>query len=136
MNENESLKDPLKAMGEAAVAQHGHVQHPSPEGTVVEEVIFIEEIIIVEDFSKENRPIPRAKGYKVRVDKDHLVFHEEYVTGRQILEKAGRLPPEKYILREVCVNGSLEKIGLDERVHLRKHGLEKFRTMLKSASDG
>ena len=103
-------------------------------GAAVEEVI--EEIIEIEVYGKSGRQAPRARGYRVRVDKEHLVFHEESVTGREILEKAKRVPPEKYILREIFSNAPPEKIELDQRVHLRRHGVEKFRTMLKTAQDG
>lgn len=98
--------------------------------------VIVEEIIVIEEFGKSGRKPPRARGYKIRVDKEHLVFHEEWVTGRQILVEAKRLPPEKYILREIFANAPPEKIDLDQKVHLRKHGVEKFRTMLKTAQDG
>jgi hypothetical protein len=98
--------------------------------------VIVEEIIVIEEFGKSGRKPPRAKGYKIRVDKEHLVFHEEWVTGRQIMVEARRLPPEKYILREIFANAPPEKIELDQKVHLRKHGVEKFRTMLKTAQDG
>jgi hypothetical protein len=98
--------------------------------------VIVEDIIVIEEFGKSGRKPPRAKGYKIRVDKEHLVFHEEWVTGRQILTEAKRLPPEKYILREIFANAPPEKIELDQKVHLRKHGVEKFRTMLKTAQDG
>jgi hypothetical protein len=97
---------------------------------------IVEDIIVIEEFGKSGRKPPRARGYKIRVDKEHLVFHEEWVTGRQILVEAKRVPPEKYILREIFANAPPEKIDLDQKVHLRKHGVEKFRTMLKTAQDG
>ena len=98
--------------------------------------VIVDEIVVIEEFGKSGRNPPRAKGYKIRVDKEHVVFHEEWVTGRQILEEAKRLPPEKFILREIFANTPPEKIELDQKVHLRKHGVEKFRTMLKTAQDG
>ena len=98
--------------------------------------VIVDEIVVIEEFGKSGRNPPRAKGYKIRVDKEHVVFHEEWVTGRQILEEAKRLPPEKFILREIFANTPPEKIELDQKVHLRKHGVEKFLTMLKTAQDG
>jgi hypothetical protein len=104
-------------------------------GTVIDEII-IDEIIVIEEYGKSGRHPPQAKGYRVRVDKEHLVFHHEWVTGREILEAANRIPPEKYILREISASAPPVKIDLDQKVHLRRHGLEKFRTMLKTAQDG
>jgi len=105
------------------------------EGAVVEEVI-LEEIVEIEEYGKSGRHPPRAKAYRIRVDKEHFVFHKDEVTGREILQEAKRLPPEKYVLREIFVHGGPEKIELDQIVHLRRHGVEKFRTMLKTAQDG
>jgi hypothetical protein len=110
--------------------------HPGAvEAALVEEIV-VDEILEIEEYGKSGRHPPRATGYRVRVDKEHLLFHQEWVTGREILEAAHRTPPEKYILREVFVNAPPVKIELDEKVHLRRHGLEKFRTMLKTAQDG
>jgi hypothetical protein len=108
-------------------------QHSGDRATAEE---IIEEIVEIEVYGKSGREPPRARAYRVRVDKEHLEFHEEWVTGREILEKAKRVPPEKYILREIFSNAPPEKIELDQRVHLRRHGVEKFRTMLKTAQDG
>jgi hypothetical protein len=111
---------------------------PPPGGiaTPVEVDIIIDEIIDIEEFSKSGREPPRAKGYRIRVDKDHIIFDKDEVTGREILEKAGRVPPEKYVLREIFSHGGREKIELNQLVHLRHHHIEKFRTMLRSPQDG
>jgi Multiubiquitin len=104
---------------------------------VVENGGIVEEIIDVEEYIKSGRtPHPRARGYRVRVDKQKFVFDKAHVTGREILEKAGKTPPDKYILRQVLKGGVLEKVELDQVVDLARHGIEKFKTMLKTAQDG
>jgi len=105
--------------------------------TVVIEDEILEEIIEVEEYAKAGRtPHPRAKGYLIRVDKQKILFDRAKVTGREILEKAGKKPPKDYILRQVIRGGGLEKIELDQIVDLARHGVEKFKTMLKTAKDG
>ena len=115
--------------GHHEVHRHEKERHGGEEIEVIE-------LVIIEDYCWADQPPPRARRYRIRVDKTHLEFDHEWVTGRQILEAAKLTPPEQYILREIFANAPPEKIGLDERVHLRKHGVEKFRTMKKTAQDG
>jgi hypothetical protein len=102
----------------------------------VEVVILVEEIVDIEECAKAGRhPHPHAKSYVIRVDKQKITIHQRWVMGREILEKAGKNPPDKYILRQVF-NGNLEKIELDQVVDLGRPGIEKFKTMLRTAQDG
>jgi hypothetical protein len=107
------------------------------ERIVIEDGEVLEEIIEIEEYAKAGRtPHPRAKGYLIRVDKQKILFDRSKATGREILERAGKVPPKNYILRQVLRGGGLEKIELDETVDLARHGIEKFKTMLKTAQDG
>jgi len=104
---------------------------------IVEDGEVVEEIIDIEEYVRNGRtPHLRAKGYLVRVDKQKILFDKAEVTGREILERAGKQPPEKYILRQVLKGGVLEKVELNQIVDLARHGVEKFKTMLKTAQDG
>lgn len=133
--------DDLPKKGESASA---HAEHRHAEDVVVvtdvivvEDGEIVEEIIDIEEYVKSGRtPHPRAKGYLVRVDKQKIRFDRAKVTGREILEKAGKTPPGKYILRQVLKGVALEKVELDQEVDLARHGIEKFKTMLKTAQDG
>ena len=126
----------------AAASAHGRHGH-SEEVVVVTEVVvvedgeIVEEIIDIEEYVRSGRtPHPRARGYMVRVDKQKYLFDRAKVNGRDVLEKAGKLPPEKYILRQVLKGGALEKVELDQKLDLALHSIEKFKTMLKNAQDG
>ncbi len=77
------------------------------------------EIVEIELFCRENpgKQPPRAKKYRIRVDdvKIDMTIHDP--TGRQILQAAGKVPPEKFLLNEkVC--GQMKPIGLDDKVEL------------------
>ncbi len=48
--------------------------------------------------------------------------------GRQLLNTAGLRPVEEYVIFLLLQDGSMEEIGLDEPVDLRKPGIEKFLT--------
>jgi len=65
-----------------------------------------------------------------------LEHRKETITGRQVLEVAGLKPPENYTLREKVIGSAPRKVELDEVVHLRKHGLEKFRAIRKGQQEG
>ena len=131
---------PPKAEGLASIhPEHRHVADVTMEVDiiVVEDDRIFEEVIDIEEYIKVGRtPHPRAKGYLVRVDKQKVLFEKAEVSGRDILQKAGKAPPEKYILRQILKGGALEKIELDQKVDLAGHGIEKFKTMLKTAQDG
>ncbi|WP_158807799.1 multiubiquitin domain-containing protein [Beijerinckia sp. L45] len=104
---------------------------------IVEDGEIIEEVIDVEEWILAKRTIHRrAKRFLIKVDKHKHVFETSHATGREILDKAGKMPVEKYILRQVHKDGGLSKIELDQSVDFVLHGIEKFKTMLKTAQDG
>lgn len=97
----------------------------------------VHEIVDIEECARAGRhPHPHARAYLIRVDKEKIRVNGPKITGREILELAEKKPPEKYILRQVLRGGALEKIELDEVVDLARPGIEKFKTMLKTAQDG
>jgi hypothetical protein len=128
------------ADGKPATEQHGDAEPvlvSITETVVIDDGEILEEIIEIEEYAKAGRtPHPHAKGYLIRVDKQKILFDRAKVTGREILEAAGKKPPKDYILRQVIRGGGLEKIELDQIVDLARHGVEKFKTMLKTAKDG
>ena len=54
-------------------------------------------------------------------------------TGLQLLEAAGRCPPEQYILLAVLPNGDFEEVRLAE--HVPSHGAEASRTFIALRTD-
>src|SRR5712671_5024044 len=105
-----------------------------PENAVSEEIL--ETIVDIEEYARENRKPPRARHYRVRIDKMHYVFDMPHPTGRKLLETAGKTPPEKWTIRQIFRNGPAVPIGLDEKADLTTPGVEKFSTMPKDISDG
>jgi len=64
-----------------------------------------------------------------KVNGDPFVSHDRYITGREVLELAGLLPPKEYTLRVKVAGQRLQKVGLDEKVDLRRPGIEKFKAL-------
>ena len=64
------------------------------------------------------------------------VVNAPVITGREILALGGLLPPEDYTLRVKSAGSKPEKVGLDEKVDLRKPGVEKFKALPRDQTEG
>jgi hypothetical protein len=103
------------------------------EETIEEEIL---ELIEIEEHAATGKRKPKAKVYAFRVGKERFEVTDPIITGRRILEVAGKIPPEKYILRQVEHGGVLKVIELTDTVALRAPGVERFRAMPRTAQDG
>jgi Multiubiquitin len=84
------------------------------------------EIIDLEAYTKSDKKPPVGKKYKVKIDNEYFVFDHHIVTGKEILEKAGKTPIECYSLYQKLKHRDFEKIDFDEKVDLIKHAIEHF----------
>ncbi|MER9141806.1 multiubiquitin domain-containing protein [Mesorhizobium sp. M0871] len=100
----------------------------------VEEVL--DEIVDLEEYAKLGKRPPLAKGYRIRVNGDPFVVHDPKPTGRAILTIAGLIPAENYTLRVKMAGEKPRKVGLDEKVDLRHHGVEKFKALPRDQTEG
>ncbi len=96
------------------------------------------ELIDIEEFSKINpeKSPPKAKKYRIRVDKKHFEVTTPSMTGRQILELAGKTPPERWMLNQKFRHGEIKPIGLDDIVDFTAPGIERFTTLPKDQTEG
>ncbi len=101
---------------------------------IIEEEVL--ELIEIEEHAATGKRKPKAKVYAFRVGKQRFEVTDPIITGRRILELAGKVPPEKYILRQVEHGGVLKVIELTDTVDLRAPGVERFRAMPRTAQDG
>jgi Multiubiquitin len=120
----------------------------NPEGEVVVEKVEITEAVVEQDdgevlelieievYASTRKRKPRAHRYAFLVGKQRIEVEHPIITGRRILELAHKVPPEKYILRQIEHGGVLKVIGLDEHVDLRAPCIERFRAMPRTAQDG
>lgn len=94
------------------------------------------EIVEIETYGRENRLPPPAKAYKVRIDREHYVFETRHVTGRELLTKAGKTPPEKYEIEKRVHGGHYVPVPLDQNVDLGEPGIEVFETFPLDETEG
>ncbi len=124
---------PIPPPGETAevvICETAHV-----EATEIEGEIVIDEVIDIEVYVREQKTVPLARAYRIRIDKHYYVVEVPEMTGRQILELADKNPPADYVLRQI-IHGQPVKVDQDAVVDFRTPGVEKFKTMLKTAQDG
>lgn len=101
-------------------------QHPIESDVVVD----------VEAYAKAGKPVPPAKQYRIRIDKDYFDVTVPSMTGRQLLELAGKSPPEGYQIRQKLLGGEVRKIGLDEVTRFDAPGVERYVTLPLDQTEG
>ncbi len=100
------------------------------------EEAVLDEIIDLEEFAKRGERPPLARGYRIRVNGEPYVIQKPTITGREVLVLAGLVPPEDYTLRIKAAGAKPEKVALDEKVDLRKPGVEKFKALPRDQTEG
>jgi hypothetical protein len=93
------------------------------------------EVVEIEIFAIEEKPLPRAKRYIIRVDKEKVTVHHPEITGAEILALVNKTP-EKFKLYEHRRHHQPKLIRPDEIVHLHAHHIERFTTMPKDTTEG
>lgn len=109
---------------------------PAPDRAEAIREEIKEEIADLEQYAREGREPPRCRSYRVRVNGEPLVFHDPTPTGREVLTKAGLVPPEDYTLRVKFAGAKPHKVDLDEEVNLRRPGVEKFKALPNDQTEG
>lgn len=102
------------------------------ENTVSEEVV---DEVDVEEFVKAGRPVPRARRYRIRINRDRYTVAVPEMTGREILALAG-LTPEKAILSQKFRGGAAQTVEPDDVVSFVSGGVERFMTVPRDSTEG
>lgn len=93
-------------------------------------------IIDIEECAKENRKPPRARGYRIRIDKQHHDVRVTGMTGHELLTLAGKTPVTGYMLSQKMHGGEARKVSLAERVDFTTPGVERFMTLPLDQTEG
>ena len=125
-----SLIPPGDDTAEVIIHEDAHLEAIERDGEII-----IDEVIDIEVYVREQKTVPLARAYRIRIDKPYYVVETPKMSGRDILLLAGKKPPEDYVLRQI-LHGQPVKVDLDAVVDFRTPGVEKFKTMLKTAQDG
>lgn len=95
-----------------------------------------DEYIDIEEFSKAGKEPPKGKKYLIRVDKAFYKVDVECMTGREILELAGKKPVERFQLNMKQRGGVVKKINYDEKICFSEPGVERFMTIPLDQTEG
>jgi hypothetical protein len=101
--------------------------HPHDDGV---------EIVDLEEYGRANRKPPRAKRYRIRIDKQHYVVEVPSMTGRELLLLAGKNPPDRWTISQKFHGGRTQPIGLDDVVDFTAPGVERFMTLPLDQNEG
>lgn len=93
-----------------------------------------DDVVDLEAYFAAQRPVPHGKKYRIRIDKQFYVVHVTELTGRQILELAGKTP-EKFLLRQKTRSG-VEPVRPDQIVSFVAPGIERFMTIPNEVQEG
>jgi hypothetical protein len=92
--------------------------------------------IDLEEYALQGKTPPKKTKYLILVDKKKYPVRVESMTGKEILELAGKLPAENFQLRQKLKGGVVKKIGLADRVDFTEPGIEKFMTIPLDQMEG
>jgi hypothetical protein len=107
------------------------------ENELLEEVVeLLEEIVDLEECALANRRPPRARHYRIRIDKQKYEVELSAMTGRELLTLAGKLPVTNYMISQKFRGGQAKKIGLDEKADFTTPGVERFMTLPLDQTEG
>ena len=108
----------------------------SNTGAVADAREELHDEVEIEVYGKQNIRPPKAKRYVIRIDKVKYTVHVSRMTGRQLLELAGKTPPEKYSISQKLHGGQVKTIGLDEEADFTRPGVERFMTLPLDQTEG
>jgi hypothetical protein len=103
------------------------------EGNIEE---LIEDLVDLEELAIQGRRPPRAKHYRIRIDGQKYTVEVPGMTGRELLNLAGKVPPEAFMIVEKVRGQKPRRISLDEYVDFTKPGVEKFITQPLGQTEG
>ena len=93
-----------------------------------------DEIEDLEECARQGRAPRTGYRFRVRIDDDRFVVTDPVITGRQLLNEAGKRPVDAFLIFLKLRNGLLEEIRLDETVDLQLPGVEQFLTFKSDRS--
>ena len=96
----------------------------------------IADLVDLEEYGKSNRRPPRAKRYRIRIDKQRHVVEVPSMTGRELLVLAGKTPPDRWTISQKLHGGQTQPIGLDDVADFTTPGVERFMTLPLDQNEG
>lgn len=93
------------------------------------------EEVDLEELAKSGRPVPRARRFRIRIDRDRYVVTAPEMTGTEILALAGKTPAT-HTLSQKLRGGGAKPVGATDVVSFVPAGPERFMTVPRDATEG
>lgn len=123
--------------GVIAEIQVTEIEVVEANGVEIVDVEQIEiEIIDIEEHAKHGKKPPKAKKYRIKIDKTYYTVEVPEMTGRDLLVLAQKDPPENYMILRIMHGGESKPIGATESVSFVEPGIERFVTLPKDQTEG
>lgn len=97
---------------------------------------ILDEIADLEEYARKGERPPRCRGYRIRINGERYVVNQASISGREILQLAKLVPPERYTLRIKVAGQPPRRMDLDEVLSLREPGVEKFKALPRDQTEG
>lgn len=94
-----------------------------------------DELIDLEEYAKAGKPPPRAKRYRIRIDREYKEVSAPGLKGREILALVGKTP-ETYMLSQKLRGGQSVPVAPDQFVDFTAPGIERFQTLALDPTEG
>lgn len=101
-----------------------------------EVIVDAEEPVDIESCSARGHHPPRARKYRIRIDKKRYVIDNDRITGRKLLQLADKIPYTRFRLDQKLGSGEIKRIGYDDVVSVCAPGVERFMTIPLDQTDG
>ena len=88
-----------------------------------------------DDKADDLRGTPQRQ-YKVQIDKEFFEPPVSRLTGRELLELAGKKPAERYAIYQKVKGGQPIRIELEQKIDLSQPGVERFVTLPLDQTEG
>lgn len=93
------------------------------------------DVVDLAEYAKAGKQPPKAKKYRIRIDKENFEVEQSSMTGRQILALVGKTP-ETHLLRERIHGQGTQPVEPDQTVDFTRPGVEQFVTLPRDQRDG
>jgi hypothetical protein len=135
MQVDRSNHSPVKQPQADGPDQNQTVSEPKKESDVsTSQQQDDDDIVDMEEFFAANKPVPKGKKYRIRIDKEHRVVDVPEMTGRAILDLVGKTP-EKFLLRQK-LRGGVHPVEPDQVVSFLAPSVERFMTIPNEVTEG
>ena len=81
-------------------------------------------------------PDSAPRLYRIQIDKNHYETANPDPTGRELLELAGKVPPNQFNIYLRVVGAPPKHVKHDQHIDLRNPGVEKFVTLPLDQTEG